>query len=440
MTTPTTAPRPFTSDEAELRVIGAALIDPQAIAKLTNLRADDFYLGSHRNIWDAIVDLGEAADWGTVSTWLERRSLLEEVQALTGPLDIYLSTVAMRSVPTALNIEAYAAQVIELARRRELNNALSSAATANFKGESLPAIGGKLVQTMAKMEPEGKRPSLADILSDYSAEREAERDGTKTMGIPSGIGDLDRMTNGWKPGNLITIAGPTGGGKTTLLLGFALEAAKRGHKTVFVSLEMSNIEIMRKATAFVAGVNTGHSNIRGMRPEHWDAEHDAMNKIAGWPFIPVEAPGITAGGICELVHKENTRGQIGLVVADYVQIFGTESAGSRGESRATQIGVMTRMLKALAGQAKCAVMIGAQLNREFGQGGEPALHHLKESSSIEQDSNIVAMLFDPEDKAKPGARTLFVRKNRNGPVGLVPLMARFDLSRITGAARETIEL
>ena len=87
----TAPPRPFTSDEAELRVIGAALIDPQAIAKLTNLRADDFYLGSHRNIWDAIVDLGEAADWGTVSTWLERRSLLEEVQALTGPLDIYLA-------------------------------------------------------------------------------------------------------------------------------------------------------------------------------------------------------------------------------------------------------------------------------------------------------------------------------------------------------------
>lgn len=435
----TQAPRPFTSSESELHVIGAALIDPPAIAKLSHLRADDFYVGAHRNIWDAIVDLGEAADYATVRSWLERRSLLAEVEAITGPADTYLIG-ATTTVPSALNIEAYAAQVIELARRRELNNALSNAATANYKGEPLASIGGKLVQTMAKMEPTGKRPSLADVLADYSAEREAERDGTKTMGIPSGIGDLDRMTNGWKPGNLITIAGPTGGGKTTLLLGFALEAARRGHKTIFISLEMSNIEIMRKSVACVAGVNTGHSNIRAMTPQHWDSEQEAMNKIAGWPFIPIEAPGITAGGIAEIVHKENTRGQIGLVVADYVQIFGTEQAGSRNESRATQIGVMTRMLKALAGQARCAVMIGAQLNREFNQGGEPYLHHLKESGSIEQDSNIVAMLYDPEDKTKPNARTLFVRKNRNGPVGAVPLMARFDLSRIVGAARETIEL
>ncbi len=122
--------RPFTNPEAELRVIGSALIDPEAIGKLTTLRADDFANMAHRNIWDALVDLGPLADWATVKTWLDRRAILADVEALTGPIESYIAS-ATGTIPTALNIEAYAADVVDMARRRELNNALSAAATAN---------------------------------------------------------------------------------------------------------------------------------------------------------------------------------------------------------------------------------------------------------------------------------------------------------------------
>ena len=430
--------RQFTNSEAELRVIGSALIDPEAIGKLSTLKADDFANMAHRNIWDALVDLGPVADWATVKTWLDRRAILADVEALIGPVEVYLLSAA-QLIPTALNIDGYAADVVDMARRRELNAALSAAATANFKGEPLPAISSKIVQTMARIEPAEKRQTLADAIAEYSAEREGERDGTRTGGIPSGIGDLDRLTNGWKPGNLIVVAGPTGGGKTTLKLGFALNAAKRGHKVLYIGLEMSNAEIIRKAVADISGVDTGHSAVRAMTPEKWDEEHKAMNRLAGLPFVPVEAPGITIGGVTELVHKENAKGQIGLVVVDYLQAMGIESGTSRGESRATQIGTVTRTLKALAGQAGCAILLGSQLNRESGQSGEPQLYHLKESSSIEQDANMVMMIYDPEDKLRPNTRTLFLRKNRSGPVGAVPLVVRLDLSRMTGAERETVK-
>lgn len=429
----------FTDNEAELRVIGSALLDPEAISRLSHLRADDFYAMAHRNIWDAVVDLGKFADWGTIKTWLARHSILEEVEAVTGSVDVYLMN-AIQSIPTALNIEAYAGQVIDLARRRALNNALSAAATANFRGDPIQTIGGKIISSLTGMEPASKRPTLADAIAEYSAEREAERDGTKTIGIPSGIGNLDRMTNGWKPNDLVVVAGPTGGGKTTLMLGYVLESCKRGHKSMFLSLEMTNAEIIRKAVAHISGVNTGHEALRAMTPEKWEAEQAAMNILAGYPFIPIETPGITVAGIAELVHKENTRGQVGVVVVDYLQIMGIESGGARGESRANEIGAITRKLKALAGQARCAIILGSQLNREAGMAGEPQLRHLKESGSIEQDANKVLMIHDPEDKSSPLARTLFLRKNRNGPIGAVPLIARLDISRMVGAERERIEL
>lgn len=427
-------PKKFFSQDAELRVIGSALMDPQAIAKLSSLRADDFYNMAHRNIWDAIVDLGEAADWGTVASWLERRELLKDVQALTGDLGIYLMTEAMQSIPTALNIERYAADVIDFARRRELNAALSAAAEANTKGTPLHAIGGKLVQAVAKMEPVGKEITLADSIAEYSSEREAERDGIKTMGIPSGIGDLDRACNGWRPGNLIVVSGQTGGGKTTLKINFSVAALRRKHKTMFLGMEMSEPEIIRKFVACISGVATGHPDLRAMTPEKWDAEYAAINTLSGYPLIVRSVPGITLSAIAEMIHKENTKGQVGMVIVDYLQLMGTEG-NSRNESRATQIGTITRGLKALAGQAGCAIILSSQLNR--GTDGEPQMKDLKESSSIEQDANIVLMVHDPQDRANPSSRTLFIRKNRNGPTGMVPLFARMDISRMVGAERET---
>lgn len=429
-------PLPYVNLDAERRVIGSALLDPETIASLT-IQSDDFASEAHRHIWDAITDLGKFADWATVKAWIERHRVLGEVEPLTGDVGIYLMTDAMQSIPTALNIARYAEDVIDLARRRALNAALEKALNDNAKGRPLTEIGGKVTASLAAIEPASKAQTLSEAIAEYSAEREAERDGTKTSGIPSGIGDLDRLTNGWRPGNLIVVAGASGGGKTTLMLSFALEAAKRHHKVMFIGMEMANKEIIRKAVAHISGVATGHDALSSMNPQKWDAEQDAMSRLATFRFIPIDAPGITVGGVAELIHKENTKGQLDLVIVDYLGAMAPEGGGNRNESRANQIGNITRALKALAGQAKCAIILGSQLNREFLPGVEPELFHLKDSSSIEQDANMVLMIYDPRDKASPLSRTLFLRKNRNGPTGDVPLIARLDVSRMIGKERES---
>ena len=426
----------FSDLDTERRVIGSALMDPEAIVKVGHLKPDDFYGMAHRNIWEAILDLGKSSDWSTVKGWLERRDLLKGVEELTGPVDSYLMH-AGDIIPTALNIERYAADMIELARRRELHAALDEALNANYKGKPISAIGNRISSTLANMEPAGKDETLADVIAAYSAEREAERDGTKTMGIPSGIGDLDRWTNGWRPGNLVVVTGPSGGGKTTMMVGFAMEAAKRKHKALFLSLEMSATEIVRKATAYISGVPTGHDAVPAMTPQRWEDEYDGLNTLAGYPFLVKDTPGITIGGVAEAIRKESAKGHVDLVVVDYLGAMTPEGGGNRNESRANQIGNITRTLKALAGQMKCAIILGAQLNREAGMSEEPQLRHLKDSSNVEQDANMVLMLHDQADKLRPTARTLFLRKNRNGPTGAVPLTARLDISRIKGTEQES---
>lgn len=427
---------PFTNLEAELRVIGSALLDPQAIAGISNLKPDDFTSVAHQNIWAAMTDLGQGADYGTIAAWLDRHRLLAETEQLTGPVGIYLMTEAMMTVPTALNIQRYAADVIDLSRRRALNAALELAHNLNTKGDPLHAIGSRVMETLARMEPAEKQQTLTEAIAEYSAGREAERDGTTTGGIPSGIGDLDRLVNGWRAGHLITIAGPTSGGKTTLALTFAIEAAKRKYRVLYIGLEMSNEEMIQKAVSNIAGVDTSHPGLPKMTPAGWEKEHEAMNILDRLPFLPLEKPGISVGGVVELVHKENAKARVNLVVVDHLQSMDM-SGGGRNESRANQVGLVTSKLKALAGQAKCAVVLLSQLNRESWAADEPNLNHLKDSSSIEQDSNVVMMVHDPKNLANPMARTLFLRKNRGGPVGAVPLMVRWDLSRMTGESRET---
>ena len=230
-------------------------------------------------------------------------------------------------------------------------------------------------------------------------------------------------------GNSVIIAGRPGEGKSTMLLNFAARAAKKGVRTVVFSLEMGADQVMRKLVADVAGVNTAHSAVKAMTPEGWDKETEAKNTINGWPIHLPSGLGYTVDDIAAKINKLNMRGNpVGLIVVDYVQLM---RSGTRTNNRVEEVSIITRGLKALAMTLQVPIIAGSQLSRA-GAEGEPKLEHLRESGSLEQDADIVAMLHNPLIANQPNNRMLYIRKNREGPVGEVPLMALFHISRFAG--------
>lgn len=419
-------PPPHDHDN-ERQLIGSLLTTPGEIAEAAGIvRAEDFHAEQHRATFAALVRLGMSADVMTV------RDAMTRAGAKDAPTEGELAGMMAEAVYVG-NWEHHARAIADNATRRRLIDACGTVARAAFD----PTTPAAEVLSMAAQEMTRAgdgvardRPNLQQIAADYMARREVEiaADGQPT-GIPSGLADLDRITNGWRPGQLVTIAGPTGSGKSTLMLQCALHAAQTGRRVLILTLEMEEVEIMAKLVACCGRVNNTH----GARP-NMDRETRATNTITRLPLAIRYTPGATVGEVMTECHREkSTHEALDLVVVDYVQIMGTPQ--ERGQTRAAAIGAITRELKTLAGKLGAAILLGSQLNREgsaFESGPPPVpqLHHMRESGSIEQDSSVVLMLHDPQEKTNPDLRALWVRKQRSGPKNVnVDLFAKFGYSR-----------
>ena len=449
---PTDLYRP--SDESETTLIGALLIEPAYIAQATALvKPADFYLWEHARLFDALARLGERADNLTVQQALAKMdaaddkhaNALAEIVATHGRVDVYLDLMryASQSRGYVPNWEHHAREVADHAlRRRLLAYANSVARMANDQQRPAAELVDVAMDELTKAGAGGRaeRRTMQDIAAAYWAEREAEwANNGKPTGIPSGLVDLDRMTNGWRPGQLVTVAAPTSTGKTTLMLQMALHAARQGRRALVLTLEMGEEEIMRKLVANLGRLDTSPT----ATPNH-DKEQAALNAVAQLPIQVAYTPGATVAEIVAECHRERAkRGSLDLVVVDHLQVMGTPQ--ERGQTRAAALGAITRELKAQAGKLGAAILMGSQLNREGSSGATgpapvPQLAMLRESGNIEEDSSMVLMLHNPDDKTAPDLRTLYVRKNRNGPTGKVDLMAKLTESRFVAAAVEKVPL
>ncbi len=420
--------------EVEKSVIGSLLAGPEMIPQVRPiLTPGDFFVEGNGAIFRAILEVGEMSDMLTVTEHLRQKGELHQVEKTVGPLESYLAGCCV-DVISPLNVRAYSGIVYEASRRRTVMDELGKAATAISAGRMASDVAVALNQALVEGQSRrGEDPTLTDILAAYDADREQERDGRSTSGILTGIHALDTITDGWRPGKFVVIAGRPGEGKSTLMLNFAARAARKGHRTVVFSLEMGEKEIMRKLVADVAGVNTAHAAAKAMTPEAWDKETQAKNQINGWPLHIPAGLGYTVDDIAAKVHRYNMRGNpVALVIVDYLQLM---SSGQRTGSRVEEVSVITRGLKALAMTLGVPIIAGSQLSRAVAD-GEPKLEHLRESGSIEQDADIVMMLHNPAIAGQPMRRTLFVRKNRDGAPGDVPLVAQFYISRFAGAVME----
>ena len=449
---PTDLYRP--SDESETTLIGALLIDPTCIVQAAaQVKPSDFYLWEHARLFEALTNLGERADNLTVQQTLAKmpaaddkhKDALAEIVATHGRVDVYLDLMryASQSRGYVPNWEHHAREVADHALRRRLfAYATNVARMANDQqrpaAELVDVAMAEL--TKAAADQHGGRRTMQEIAAAYWAERETEwANKGKPTGIPSGLVDLDRMTNGWRPGQLVTVAGPTGTGKTTLMLHMALHAARQGRRVLVLTLEMVEEEIQRKLVA-----NQGRMDTSPTATPNPDAELIANNAVVQLPIQVTYIPGPTVADVVAECHRERAKyGRLDLVVVDHLQIMATPY--ERNQNRAAALGAITRELKAQAGKLGAAILMGSQINREGAAGAngpapEPQLAMLRESGNIEEDSTMVLMMHDPKVATAPTLRTLYVRKNRNGPTGKVDLIAKLTESRFGLADVDQVNL
>lgn len=427
-------------DNAEQMLLGAILLSPAECWPLVSstVKDSDFYDVRHQWIYKAISELGEQASMPAVWTLLDRMVVDDRrgKKATDEVTDNYLLSLTY-SVPTSLGVSFYAADVRDWSKRRQLVAACQRIVQQAYNTQA----GVNAVTETAYAELEAvltntgtKRETLADVVESYLDLRELEIAGrADALGIKTGLADIDRLLGGLMPGELFTIAGPTGGGKTTLMLQFLLNACKAGKRGAAFVMEMESRQIVRKLVASMAKVNTSRAVAKDMTAEDVAKEIDAANSLLKMPLELRYMPGATLSEITAECQRIKARGGLDMVVVDYLQIMSTENG--RGVSRAQALGEITRGLKNMAGKLNTVVLLGSQMNREGVTGNpEPQLEHLKESGSIEQDSSRVGMLHLPDPNNRTSVR-FFLRKNREGEIGTCPLYFERKFSRFMNAEK-----
>ena len=415
--------------EAESSVLGGILLENEAINRVLEvLTTDDFYRESHRKIFRAMIELydrSEPVDLITLSDCLKAKGDLEAVGG-----SAYLASLA-NAIPTSANIHHYARIVREKAIRRYLISAATTIATRGFEDQEnvdefldeaekiIFDISEKRVRTSFVMVGEMIRDSIKMV------ERLYERKELVT-GVPSGYKDLDRLTAGFQPSDLIVVAGRPSMGKTALCLNIATHAAFGGTGVALFSLEMAKEQLVLRMLCSEARID--HSRVRSgyLADREFPALVMAAGKLAEIPIYIDDTPAIS---VLELRAKarrlvRDREKKIGLIIVDYLQLMrGARTASNREQ----EISDISRSMKALAKELSVPVIAISQLNRRVEDRGDkrPMMADLRESGAIEQDADLIAFVFREvvynENVDDPNVAEIIVSKQRNGPTGTVRL-------------------
>ncbi|MEE9548837.1 MAG: replicative DNA helicase [Candidatus Binatia bacterium] len=415
--------------EAESSVLGGILLENEAINRVLEvLTTDDFYRESHRKIFRAMIELydrSEPVDLITLSDILKAKGDLEAVGG-----SAYLASLA-NTIPTSANIHHYARIVREKAIRRYLISAATTIATRGFEDQEnvdefldeaekvIFDISENRVRTSFVMVGEMIRDSIKMV------ERLYERKELVT-GVPSGYKDLDKLTAGFQPSDLIVVAGRPSMGKTALCLNIATHAAFGGTGVAIFSLEMAKEQLVLRMLCSEARID--HSRVRSgyLADREFPALVMAAGKLAETPIYIDDTPAIS---VLELRAKarrlvRDREKKIGLIIVDYLQLMrGARTASNREQ----EISDISRSMKALAKELSVPVIAISQLNRRVEDRGDkrPMMADLRESGAIEQDADLIAFVFREvvynENVDDPNVAEIIVGKQRNGPTGTVRL-------------------
>ncbi|MFO1273662.1 MAG: replicative DNA helicase [Rubrivivax sp.] len=432
------------SVEAEQSVLGGLLLDNLAWDRAADLLTEtDFYRHEHRLIFTAVsalVNQSKPADVITVFEQLQSLGKAEDTGGLA-----YLNALA-QSVPSAANIRRYAEIVRERAILRKLIAAADEIATNAFNpqgrqvGQILDEAEGRVFQIGEEGSRQKQGFHSIDKLVVQLLDRvnELHDNGAEDVtGVRSGFYDLDSMTAGLQKGDLIVLAARPSMGKTAFALNIAENVAVKEELPVLVfSMEMGASQLALRLVGSLGRIDQTHLRTGRLTDMEWGHLAEAVDKLKQAQIFIDETPGLTASELRARARRMARQfGTLGLIVIDYLQLMSGSSSGD--ENRATELGEISRGLKALAKELQCPVIALSQLNRsvETRNDKRPMMSDLRESGAIEQDADVIMFIYRDDyynkDSKEPGVAEIVVAKQRNGPVGTVKLtflkpLTKFD--------------
>jgi len=421
------------SIEAEQSVLGGLLLDNSAWDRISDLLGEeDFYRFDHRLIWHHIsrlIGLSRPADVVTVYESLSSAGKADEAGGLA-----YLNALA-HNTPSAANIRRYAEIVRERSMLRKLVSIADEISSAAFnpQGKEARQLLDEAESKVFQIAQEGARgsqgfqdiaPLLAQVVEriDELYHREGDSDVT---GVPTGFTDLDRMTSGLQPGDLIIVAGRPSMGKTALSMNIGeYVAISQGLPVAVFSMEMGAVQLAMRMVGSVGMLDQHRMRTGKLTADDWPRLTHAVQQVQQAQIYIDESPALNAMEVRARARRLARQcGQLGLVIIDYLQLM----SGTGSENRATEISEISRSLKSLAKELNCPLIALSQLNRSLEQrpNKRPVMSDLRESGAIEQDADLILFIYRDEvynpDSPDKGTAEIIIGKQRNGPIGSVRL-------------------
>jgi len=427
--------------EAEEAVLGGILLDPDAIGRVADvLQPEAFYLGAHREIYRTALMLhsqGKPTDLTAMAAWLADTGQLEKVGGSARLMELVDRTLSTAS------IDQVARLVMDKYLRRRLIRSGNEVIQLGFDQSKpmeqvLDEAEQKIFAISQEKPSQGLTPT-AEILTRTFEEIETRSLGTALAGLPVNFYDLDAMTQGLQRSDLLIVAGRPAMGKTSIVLNIARNVAQLHDLPVCIfSLEMSKEQLTYRLLSMEVGIESGRLRTGRLHQEEWPLLGQGISNLSRLPLYIDDKPNagvLEMRSLCRRLMAETGK-ELGLVVIDYLQLM----EGSGSDNRVQELSRITRSLKGMARELNVPVMALSQLSRgvESRTNKRPMLSDLRESGSIEQDADLVMMIYRDEyynpETPDRGITEVIITKHRNGPVGTCKLLFEPQFTRFRNLA------
>lgn len=432
--------------EAEKALIGSVFWSYASLQKVCEeISGEVFYLDAHSKIFEVIKSLYQdkkPVDVGTVTSEIINRGFLLQIGGVE-----YLNSV-IESVATGANVSYYIDIVLEKFTLRRMIEAataiITSANQADVKVGEAVEQAEKSILSISKLRKTSEFRTVQEVLDKAQSDLESlAKNKGRVTGLTTGLIDLDNLTNGFSPTQLIIVAARPAVGKTAFALNIACAAAKSTKKNIAVfSLEMPAEQLIMRMISSLGQVDNKKLQTGRLENEDWRRINEAISQLADTNVFFHDAGGVTASEIKAKCRRLSTQGEgLGLVIIDYLQLI--DSSSKYSGSRQQEVSEISRNLKTLALELEVPVIALSQLSRsvEKREDKKPVLSDLRESGSIEQDADIVAALHAPDvempiDENLPVPIQLIILKHRNGPIATIDMLFKKKTSTFLSIKRD----